>query len=577
MLSNAPNGLAQSFEHAYGHYLLASDKFLRSYHLLKKCLKEEFADEISPVLHFLIYFNLSKLRWPLKWYAGEIPEEILKETKHIDLERLIWDRFYEKRSLPVHKVLRALKDEELLERALNNVEEALAEMLSVYEKYKSGSSYIAVPNYTDGLDFNFRLLSSYANGNYLFYDRSGRFKYIIEKAFEGLLLSHATVAYPYRLKSFECSTLRTAVIHIATENLEKLLTKVPNLELQEKGKKDFVKLMQSYFGQFYQTTTFGGTELRSQMSVLLTNHYFRETIQRIFANFSLTCEKILWNKETWQNSLTDSISNFLEVEDFLYWFQLKKFGRFLEKQTILFTYNQLVKLLHISIDRHQSSINKYQHFIESLCKCLAKAYPDNRIKSERLFQKALASSYVDDNDLRFEILYHIFPVVDRSHQLAIIHEAKKRLAQSFDPHFYQELLWRNILDWDDGPYFGQLVRYMATAQNRGSITFNGKDLDMKDVTFYNFCVLTHFLRVPREQISLSSFENLTTIEQWLLDPVGFDYSQFDAGWLRSVGKAAILDLLKGRKEVIDIVERDLTKDFDAKLAEIKYRRLLAPK
>ncbi len=570
-LQKAPKTVDDSVEYAYGHYLLASDKFLSSYRLLKKSLQEEFSTNRPPVLQFIIHLNLRRLKGPLSWFAKDIDDEILKDVKTLDLERIIWDRFYDLKNEPRHKLLRSIKDEDFFERISNKVEEGLTEMQSIYDTYKGGSSYIAVPDYTNDLVFNFRLATSYSTANYLFYDRSYQLTNLLEKAFRGLVLSHASKAYPYKYASFDFIALRTAVIHIPSSNLEAALSLISNIEVTENDLRSFVELMQSYFGQNHQKTFLGDTEANDEMSSLLMNSYFVDTFRRVFGNLFVISQKISWNTVVWNASLTDNISKFLEVEDHLFWFDLKKFGVFLDTHTNLFSYNQLVTLLQICLDRHKAKINKYQHLIDSLCNCLKKAFPDAPIDSSRFYQQALASSYRNDKDLSFEILIHVYPIVAERHQHSIISEAEKVLTTNFDPYFYEKLLWKKMLDWKRGEFFDKLVQSVKAGRPGSSVTVKCDKTEMRDVTFYNFCLLVHFLEVPLNDQRLTSFSDLNAFEQWILNPLGFDYAHFDALWIVAVEKTQIIRLIKGKEEVIQCVEQKLKTDFHPKLAEIYYR------
>jgi hypothetical protein len=569
-----PKSINEALEFAYGNFLLSTDKFQRSYHLLKKCLDDDYSVERHSAMHFLIYLNLFKLKGLLSGYANDISPEILKDVKHLDLERLIWDKFYDVKSQPVHKLLRSIKDEKFFERALNKIEAAYDEMKSVYEKYKSGSAYISVPNYTIELNFNLRLTVTYATGGFLFYDRNGRFAYTIEKAFEGLILSHAASGYPYRFESFDLFTLRTAIIHIHTENLERILGHIKEVEISENELRSFVTLINSFFSQTHRNTLFGESEANEEMESLLKNYYFKETFRRIFTNIFTISQRIVWKREDWQPGLITNVTKFIETEDILYWFDLKKLSRFIEIRTHLFTYEEISKLLKIAINRYQVNINKYQHLIESLCKCLTRDYPNNSISSVSFYQKALSSSYTKNDDLKFEILYHIYQVVSKDHQESIIAEAERILKEKFDSYFYKELLWHKIIHWKNGDYFNQLMTSINAGHSRSVITYKDSNFEMDDVTFYNFCMLIHFLKIPLDDARIKSIPGLSTLEKWILNPLDFDYSQFNPLWVVAAEKTRIIDLLKGKKEVLLSIEDSLKKNYDPTLSKIYYTRLL---
>ena len=447
-------------------------------------------------------------------------------------------------------------------------------MKSIYEKYKSGSSYIAVPNYTIELNFNLRLIVTYAIGNYLFYDRTEQFTYLIGKAFEGLILSHAATAYPYRFESFDLFTLRAALLHIHTENLENILGNTQKIEISDKELKRLVSLIHTFLSQVHKKTLFGESERNEEMKSLLQNYYFKETFRRIFSNIFVISQRISWEREDWQATLTETLTKFIETEDDLYWFDLKKLSRFIETRTHLFSYDQIARLLEIAVSRHKANINKYQDLIESLCKCLKRDFPDRRIASIRFYQQALASSFTKDDNLKFEILYQIYPVISQNHQQSIIAEAETILSQTFDAHFYQELLWRNILDWKSQNYFHQLITSINASHQRSTISIKGNSLDIDDVTFYNFCMLIHYLKIPLDDPRFKAISGLNLIEQWLLNPLDFDYSQFDPIWIIAVEKSRIINLIKGKTEVHLAIEDTLRKNYDAKLASIYYTKLL---
>ncbi|GCC50330.1 hypothetical protein SanaruYs_05450 [Chryseotalea sanaruensis] len=54
---------------------------------------------------------------------------------------------------------------------------------------------------------------------------------------------------------------------------------------------------------------------------------------------------------------------------------------------------------------------------------------------------------------------------------------------------------------------------------------------MVDVTFYNFCMLIHFLKTSLEYPRLNAVLGLSILEQWILNPLDFDYSQFNPMWV----------------------------------------------
>ena len=68
------------------------------------------------------------------------------------------------------------------------------------------------------------------------------------------------------------------------------------------------------------------------------------------------------------------------------------------------------------------------------------------------------------------------------------------------------------------------------------------------------------------------FGGLNPFEKWILNPRKFNYEEFDTRWLLEIESLDyILDRLSDISEIRDKIDNTLIKEFNSKLAEIKYR------
>jgi hypothetical protein len=119
-----------------------------------------------------------------------------------------------------------------------------------------------------------------------------------------------------------------------------------------------------------------------------------------------------------------------------------------------------------------------------------------------------------------------------------------------------------------------LMTSMNAGHSRSNISYKDGNFEMDDVTFYNFCMLIHFLKIPLDDPRLKAIPGLSILEQWILNPLDFDYSQFNPMWVVAAEKSRIIDLLKGKPEVLLSIEESLKKKYNATLAKIYYTKLL---
>ena len=122
--------------------------------------------------------------------------------------------------------------------------------------------------------------------------------------------------------------------------------------------------------------------------------------------------------------------------------------------------------------------------------------------------------------------------------------------------------------WDYKNYFRQYSQHVNEIKGQG---YKYGELELTDLVFINYILIVYSLNIDFEECSLKSFANLNDFETWLINPINFDYTIFNVKWLLDVNKPIILCKIKEVKEIKNAIDLELLNNFDASLAEIKYK------
>jgi hypothetical protein len=107
---------------------------------------------------------------------------------------------------------------------------------------------------------------------------------------------------------------------------------------------------------------------------------------------------------------------------------------------------------------------------------------------------------------------------------------------------------------------------------KGKNTYSFGKLKLTDLVFINYIILIYKLNVDFEKEELRLFDRLNSFEKWILNPKKFDYKNFDTKWLLEIEKYYyILKRLSDITAIKEKVDITLNKEYNPKLAEIKYR------
>jgi hypothetical protein len=559
---------APSLELGFGNYLVAANGYCSSYYVYTDLIKNLEDRAGKQIELYIAYNNLSGLLNIFSHHDEEVERKIRKHIQAIDLEDIIWTRLTHLKKDEL-KAIRELRDDTLIQRVKKNVEETLEEFEKIKAHYDKGGTYSVIGNYTLNLFHEFNMLYAWVHRNYLVKDVFNDYRNIVAKVFQGMIISHQLEKYPYHLKEFERFLLLEVIINIPTDNVDQILKNVKSIKVNDKDVEDILIRMTRYFNSFIAVGPFDN-HLDKVMSEFIVNYDFSEKCGRIFGNFFKLFSRVQIEGTQFNQGIKQSLINFLRVENFLYWFHMKVIGEFLEVKGNFFHEQELIEILKIANSKNRYGYNKYQHLIRSSCISLSFFYPGKTINEKSFVQLALANSMSEDDRMNYSELIHLWKAVGESNKLILKETFEKSLDSSFNADLYEKLLREHIIDINNKEYFEIYVKFVNKARGKGFVQVVKGVPEFEDYQFYNFVLLIYQLGVAFDDVRLKNLNNLSSFEAWILNPVKFDYTNFNAEWLLAVNYSSFLNQLRRINKIGEGLNKHLNSEYNQKLAQIYF-------
>ncbi|MBL7799084.1 MAG: SIR2 family protein [Chitinophagales bacterium] len=285
-------------------------------------------------------------------------EELLSQIKDTDLDMLL--NQLTGLSAEEYKLLRIIRDRDVLYDTLEDVNEAYSNIFKTYHHFINGgwSSHIGDSDINKLINALNKLFNFHWNNNIVL-DEYKDFTDIAKKGFEGIIISNATSdSYNARLDQFNASQLQLMVLYGGNE-IGKALEdfEVNRLHLDEENRRVFVGWAKNFFQSFSNKKSTHGNYLNENIKSQLRFENFRRNCSRYFSNFVVLLSYLELDNELTEG-LIDSLLVFLEVQDFLTWPDIENLCLLLEKQPQTFNEAQLSKLIAIS------KLRKYNFRVE---------------------------------------------------------------------------------------------------------------------------------------------------------------------------------------------------------------------
>ncbi len=147
-----------NLEYAFGNFLLSSNNYKTSFTILKNIQDESKTNPEDGVKYFMALYNMTLLYNLLNLYDLDDKEDMKEYIRNIDLDKTIYNdlEFYIEKD--VLNYLKKIKNENLLLKTRDQIEEISDEILDLQKLDENGGSMTMGPNYTINLIKSYKKL-----------------------------------------------------------------------------------------------------------------------------------------------------------------------------------------------------------------------------------------------------------------------------------------------------------------------------------------------------------------------------------------------------------------------------------
>lgn len=556
-----------SAEYAYGNYLMATNNFKTTYSIYKAIEKETKGKQDKSIKYFLAKLNTKRLYNLASDYKFEDGKAIMDDIKSVDLDKVIYDEIEFDVDRNVKKYLIDVKEDVLIYKLQDEIEEILFDLEKLKLLYENNGRQMSGSYLPYNLLQKYFLLYLHINCNYIIYDIFVRYKALTEKVFKGLITSYHIPEWG--IKKFDEFFLTEAILHIAPGSLQEILKKEENLNVEDDCIEKLLVKLNNFTSSIFKDGLLATTYENELVSSQLHYHRFNNSFTNIFTNIFSVFSRLDIAKEQFIGNI-NSLLKFLKTEKILAWYHLKEFSQFILRRGYLFEANELIEILNIAIKEDKYNYNKYTDLIETIPNAIVKFYPEYKIDNGKLIQRAILNCSSDNGeDVNYTNLVYLSNACNGSCKQILFSTFENQLDEKFNKDFYESLIRNSDYDYQTKNYF-QLYSESIN-QHKEERAYKFGSLELTDLVFIGYIFIVYQLKVDFKRRELKLLTNLNHFETWLLNPIDFDYSKFNAIWLTDLNHPIILKRLKGNENITKAIELELEREFNAVLAEIKYK------
>lgn len=552
-----------TLEYGYANYICATNSFKSSFVIYKAIEERAKKQEEGAVEYFLAKKNIKNLYGLMTEYSMEDKENILRDIKSIDLEKVIYDEFDFVVDNDVKNYLIQVKGDELYFKTSRKIDKIVQGIRRLKKMYDEGGRQLAGPNLHSDLMNHYALLYLHFNRNFIVYDIFDQYKEVVLKVFEGLLISSLTPEFG--LRKLDSFILTEAILHIKTSDLKEVLNTTKDIKADTNCIEELLLKLVNFLESYLREGLFSIQEI-DLMNEHLANFRFKLRFTSIFSNIFLILSKMDITKEQFFRPRL-LIVKLLKSDFYPVKFNSTELSSFIQKKGNLFENEELLSILQSAIEKDKYGNNRYKNLIKDSSNALREFFPTTRISSSKLVTQAILNSTSNDEaNYEFSHLIQLFNICDNERKNILSNAFENFLINKFDENLYIEMVLNTDEKRIGNIFFYKYIKVVST----GKQMIINTDTLYRDVAFYNFILVLYTLKPELKSEIFSSFKNLNDIEQWLIDPYFFDYSKFKAKWLIKFNHPFVLKYLKNNPKITQKLEEELRKEFNAELAEIKY-------
>lgn len=555
---------------AYSNYKLGN--FLNSYYSY-----EQIANKAWLTGQYIIYFisklSIKYLRNLIKYEINdsnkEVRDRIVESIDKLDIDKLLIqiteldeDQF---------NLLKDIKNEAFFEKCVKSIDKTINEITKVYDTYNKGTGKILGPNYPIQLQQELAKLFSFLTNNCIPLDEYTNFKDVAKRAIDSLIMSYATnEAYSEKLQEFDSFTLNIIVFYCNERELSKTFNsyKIYEIKVNDENLKEFLSKVSNFLSSNHNVNNFFGEHIfdNKQVNSQLNNNFFGDKFRRIFGNIFLILSKIKLDKNKADN-LIQKLLDFLSSEKFLNWGEIEMLSYFIFKNYHLFKEKDVDRLMKISIN--QSKYYLRGNFIESIENIALQSIKGYKIK-EPIIINRLIDYFEGSGTSDYKYLSPLWSIVDEEYKKVLQEKIIMLLNNKFNENLYTSASRRDIIDFND--FFDQYISYVDNYKGVEKFEKRNGRILMDNVTFYNFIVFVHYVKIEKRDKLLKKFNKKTDFMNFILNPDSFNYKKFNSDWLLIWDIPVFITPFETAKiEIRTILKKELRENYNSLLAEVYFK------
>lgn len=499
-------------------------------------------------------------------------EKIRSDIRSIDLEKVLYNEleFYVEKE--VMEYLKKIKDDDLVIRVQDNVEDLLIKINDLKKLIDQGGSQSG-PNYAYNLLANYEKFFKHHYGNSIFYVKFDRYKKISERILQALVTNYNTPGYG--MIFFSDFILTESILNISSSKLQLILSKQDLIAIDIESLNELLNKLKNLLGSYVRKNFLDEYATNDLFVAQLGNWEFGRHYGTIFSNIFTILSRIELSKEQFE-PLIKPLLGFLDIEDELAHFDLKELENFILKRGDLFEEKELEFILNIAIKRSTIHNIKYDGLLRKIPDALFKYKPTYHYSNVNLVKRLLLNCEREDETFKnYRKTVSLASIADESCSKIFRNTFKDFLDAQFDDEFYDQLLRAGILKFNEENYFEKYIDHVNNLKRFRS--FKLENVQPISLIYLNFILLISKLKIDVELEYFEKLTDLTTFERWLLNPKKIDYRLFDPEWLIWVNEYPnFLKRLANVPEIMYAVEKRLQRDYNSYIAKIKYQYLIVP-
>lgn len=555
-----------SLEYAFGNFLVSSNDYMTSYLSLCELRNKVKRQPEKGVTYFFAALNSTYLYHLIQISAMESVDQARSDIRAIDLDKVLYNEleFYVEKE--VLEYLKKVKNDELMQKVQDKVDELLEDISALKKLIDEGGSQTG-PNYAYNLLISHQDCFLHLYHNAIFYFNFTSFKKINERILKALVISYNTPEHG--LIFFNDFILTESILNVRPVKLQETLQGQKSIEVDEKTRKKILSKLFNFLKSYLKKDPFNGYVENDLLSVQLKNFGFLLHYRAIFSNIFTFLSRININKQDFEYIIKPLIA-FLSIEDSLAHYNLREFENFIRQRGFLFSEKDLESILDIAIHRDEKFSIKYEGLLMTLPEALSKYYPAYRYGNKNQVKRLLLNcagegcAYFD-----YRKAVYMASVCDEICKKLLIDEFTACLSEKFNDDFYELLLLNGVISYTDGNYFDSYILTVNSDKSRGAYEFG--ELKLTNLIYLGFIIVVSQLKIDVSSRYFANLRDLNNFEQWLLDPVNFDYGLFEAVWLTQIAEfPSILKRLADIPQFPAIIDDSLYVDYNPSLAKIRY-------